>query len=56
MGEVETNGGIKIVGIFGRIRFPHTIGCIRRFDAGELYFLMPGERVLVKKLILTWEN
>ncbi len=51
MGEVETNGGIKIVGIFGRIK----ISCTQS-DAsddlmpGELYFLMPGGKGFSEKV------
>ena len=49
MGEVETNGGIKVIGIFGRMRISCTQSNFsQNLMPGELYFLMPGGRGLGK--------
>ena len=57
MGEVETNGGIKVIGIFGRMRISCTQSNFsQNLMPGELYFLMPGGRGFGEKVNINLEK
>ena len=57
MAEIETNGGIKVIGIFGRLRISCSqSNALQNLMPGELYFLMPGGRGFSEKVNINLEK